>query len=220
MFALAVSAAGFATIYLLRHCAGPSGVARSLTKTLSTGLLAAAALFAGAPVLLVAGLGLGAIGDLLLSRSGARTFLAGLVAFAVAHLAYTFLFLNAGAVPANLIAPERNPAALALLALGIAMGWRLWPVAGALRWPVLVYVGIIVMMGMAALSLPIPPEGPYDPLLAIAAASLFILSDAILAFELFLLPATHRLRRISPYVVWVPYWLAQALFLAAFAGLT
>ena len=219
-FALAVLAAGFAVVYLLRHCGEAESRARSATKTLATGVLAAAALVAGAPVLLVAGLALGAVGDLMLSRSGARAFLAGLAAFAIAHLAYTALFLIIGAAPARLVAPERNPAALALLALGIAMGWRLWPVTGALRWPVLVYVGIIVVMGMAALSLPIPPTGPYDPLVAIAAAALFILSDAILAFELFLLPATHRLRRISPYAVWTSYWLAQALFLGAFAGLT
>lgn len=220
VLALATLAAAFAATYLLLYCARPTGVGRSVTKTLATALLACAALLAEAPPLLVAGLALGALGDLLLSRDGAQTFLVGLVAFAIAHLAYTALFLTVGAAPTRLLAPERNPAALTLVALGIAMAWRLWPVAGSLRWPVSAYVGIIVCMGLAALSLPIPAAVPVRPLVAMVAASAFILSDALLALELFLLPPGHRLRRITPYAVWTLYWLAQALFLGAFGGIT
>ena len=68
-------------------------------------------------------------------------------------------------------------------------------------------------MGLAALGLPLTqPAG-----IALIGAALFILSDAVLSLELFVLPATHAARRVTPFVIWSTYWLAQAVFLMAFA---
>jgi len=48
------------------------------------------------------------------------------------------------------------------------------------------------------------------------AALLFVFSDFILAQEMFVLPEDHKLRKVTPYVIWSSYWIAQALFLISF----
>ena len=45
---------------------------------------------------------------------------------------------------------------------------------------------------------------------------LFVFSDFILAQEMFVLPEDHKLRKVTPYVIWSSYWIAQALFLISF----
>lgn len=214
-------AATASVLFLLQYCYRPCSLRKSVTKTTSTALLALAAGLAGGPVLLVLALALGALGDLLLSRDGERAFLAGLVAFAAAHILYVALFVtDGGADVAMLQQGWRLPAALGLLAFGGAMGRLLWPAAGALRWPVLVYVGIILALGLAALALPDGPASAARTGLVLAGAGAFVVSDAILASEVFLIPQTHPLRRVTPFAVWASYWGAQALFLAAFCGPT
>jgi hypothetical protein len=42
-------------------------------------------------------------------------------------------------------------------------------------------------------------------------------SDVILAFETFVLPTNHALRRYAPYLVWPLYWGAQAGFYLSFS---
>ncbi len=207
---LAAFAALVSAIYLVRFCDAAPGGAKSLLKTASTALLALAALVAGAPGWLVLGLGLGALGDLLLSREGERAFLAGLISFAAAHLAYLGLFATSGQAALVNLAGKGVPILL-LLGFGLVMARLLWPATGALRWPVMSYIAIILAMGLAALAL--PREAALLPLIA---ALCFIASDAILAAELFLLPEGHIARRIAPFAIWMLYWSAQALFLVAF----
>lgn len=209
IFFLAAATASLA--YLLCYCHRPPGAAKSSLKTAATALLALAALAGGGPGLLVVALGLGALGDFLLSRSGGRAFLAGLVAFAAAHLAYLGLFLQAGASIAVLTAVPVAVPTLILCGVAGAMALPLWRQAGPLRVPVMAYIAIILAMGIAALALP-AAIGTFPRF----AACLFIASDAILAAELFLLPAVHPARRYSPFAVWTLYWMAQAMFLLAF----
>ncbi|MDV7142495.1 lysoplasmalogenase [Tropicimonas sp. TH_r6] len=183
---------------------------KTRVKTASTALLALAALAAGAPVWLTLALGLGALGDLMLSRDGERAFLAGLIAFAAAHLAYLGLFVTNGQAAAANLSGQTLPILL-LLGFGATMARLLWPATGALRGPVMGYVAIILAMGLGALAL--PPGASALPLIA---AFCFIASDAILAAELFLLPEGHPARRATPFAIWLLYWSAQALFLVAF----
>ena len=189
--------------FLLAYCWRPPSVVKTLVKTVSVAGLAMGAFLIGGPLLLIVALGLGALGDFLLSRPGPDAFLAGLIAFAVSHLAYIALLIGMGGV----IAPSLAGAILVLL--NIAMAVLLFRHAGALRWPVLAYAVIIGVMGLAALGLP-----PYLSLATIAALC-FVFSDLVLGLEMFVLPASHPLRRITPFVIWLFYWAAQFLFLAA-----
>ena len=189
--------------FLAAYCWRPPSVAKTLVKTVSVAGLALAAFLIGGPLLLIVALGLGALGDFFLSRPEADAFLAGLIAFAVSHLAYIALLTAMGGV----IAP--SPAGAILVLLTIAMALLLFRHAGALRWPVLAYAVNIGVMGLIALGL--PPQ----LWLATVAAICFVFSDLVLGLEVFVLPASHPLRRITPFVIWLFYWAAQFLFLAA-----
>jgi uncharacterized membrane protein YhhN len=182
---------------------GPSAL-KSALKTLATVALAGAALAFGAPWPVTLGLALGAAGDLALSRPGQGAFLAGMAAFALGHLAYAAAFLAAGHGLPPLVP------ALAVLALGLSTELWLAPRTGALRSPVRAYVAIILAMALAALTL------PATAWVTLTGAALFLVSDTLLAVEIFLLPppsprALHR-------AVWAAYWLGQALICLGAAG--
>ena len=98
--------------------------------------------------MLVAGLFLGALGDLWLLRDGDRAFLIGLVSFALRHLAYIGLLWQFGAVA------QMSVWAIAIGLLACGMALILWPRAGTLSGPVLGYVGIIAVMGVLVVGLP------------------------------------------------------------------
>lgn len=200
-------AALLAALYWWRFAARGARWAGTITKTGSVAILAWIAREAGAPDLLVIALALGAAGDFFLSRDGQPAFLYGLLAFALAHLSYIALIRggDGGFWPAD----ARQAMAVWLLLLGAGMLGLLWRRTGPLRVPVAIYLAIIVAMGLAALDHPswaVP-----------VAAGLFILSDAVLALELFVL-AMPRARRIAARVVWPTYWAAQAMFLWAWTG--
>lgn len=203
--------AGIAALAYWPAAGAPPSAPRSALKTAATALLAAAALLRGGPAALVAGLALGSLGDFALSRRGEGWFRAGLGAFLCGHLAYLALFLGRPeSAPALLGRPAGLAGAAALLGFSAAMAGLLWRRAGALRGPVVAYVAVIALMGLAALTLPVPHPGQ-------GAALLFVASDALLAAELFLLPAASAARAWTPRLVWPLYWAAQALFLWGFA---
>ena len=165
-------AAALAIVYLIRFAARDEvSWARTAVKTLSVALLALAAAGSSAPAAIIAGLTLGAVGDFCLSRPGERAFLAGVAAFALGHLAYAAVFLWQSPLPV----PHPWPAALALVALGVSTEFWLAPHAGALRGAVRLYVAVILVMALAALTL------PSERGLAVAGAGLFVLSDLLLA---------------------------------------
>ena len=207
-------AATLCAVGFLWQCRQAPSAMRSAIKTASVALLALAAHQAGAPVLLIAALLACAAGDYCLSRDGDRAFMAGIAAFAVGHLAYITLFLGqADSSWARLVEPPRLATLVALICLGLVMARLLAPRAGPLKGPVLCYIPVILGMGVAALTL--PGQGALVWLLP--AALVFVLSDLILATEIFLLPRDHPGQRVTPYCVWVTYWGAQLGFFAAFA---
>ncbi|MEJ8559983.1 lysoplasmalogenase [Yoonia sp. GPGPB17] len=191
--------------FLLGYCWRASSLGKSVIKTLAVGALALSAVLVQAPILLIAALCLGALGDLFLSRDGDRAFLLGLVAFALSHLAYVALFLTLGA-SFNLSLPVIFIGGFAVLVEAI-----LFHNAGVLRWPVVVYVGIIATMGILAVDL------PAGFALGALAAILFIISDTVLGFDTFVLPADGLPTKVAPFAVWTFYWAAQLLFLVSFA---
>lgn len=201
-----------ALLYWLGFCHRGQSTAKSAIKTLSVlGLLAMAALWGGAVLLLLA-LALCALGDYLLSRDSEVQFMAGVGAFAAGHLAYVALFLTHPlADPARIAAQPVLIAGLVLF--GAVMAGLLWPRAGDLRGPVMVYIPVILSMGLAVMALPVSGAQWLAPL----AAALFIASDFTLSVEMFVL-LDGPLKRLAPFIVWPTYWGAQACFVLAFAA--
>ncbi len=203
------AAAAAAAAYGFQFLRRPSGLMRTIAKTLAVGALAAAAAASEAPALLVAGLALSALGDMCLAGDGETRFLAGLGAFLLAHAAYAPLFLSLGVgLDPVTAAPWRWIAALGVLAAAVCLLAWLWPGLGALRFPVIVYVGVIVAMGVAAWA-SLAPRGASGLLVA-AGATAFMASDAILGGERFRLQADAPARAWTPHAVWWLYWTGQA----------
>lgn len=179
---------------------------RSVVKTVPLLLFSLAAFAGGASAWLVAGLFFSALGDFALSRRGEASFLYGLSAFALAHLLYILLFLVLSGAPLWAAFAAQPPLALGLVVFGLSAELWLVPHTGALRWPVRLYVLVITLMGLAALTLPLG--------LAALGATLFIASDTMLAVQLFRLGEGHARARLLGWGVWVFYVAGQALILA------
>ncbi|WP_371168370.1 lysoplasmalogenase [Aliiroseovarius sp. 2305UL8-7] len=188
----------------------PASWPRSIIKTIPLLLFAVAAYLGGAGVFLVAGLFLSALGDFGLSRDGDGPFLYGLSAFALAHVLYILHFLTLSEAPFYEAFVSTPIAAIALVALMVSTELWLAPFTGALRWPVRIYVIIIGAMGLTALALPLG--------WSLLGAMLFIISDVILAIELFRMSETNRHRKLAGYAIWSFYIAGQALIL--WGGLT
>lgn len=182
----------------------------SVVKTLSTSLLALIAWHMGGPALLVVGLALSAIGDFFLLRDGEKAFVGGLVSFLVAHVAYIVLFARIGESASVLLSMPLVLAAAVLVAISLALlRVILRHVSKELRLPVMVYCTALVLMGLTALA---TEQAPI-----IAGAMMFVASDAILAWEKFVEPATSTRKPPLRIAVWVLYYAAQVTFLLAFA---
>lgn len=179
-------------------------------KTASTGLLAvllAALPGAGWFWLIPLGLALGALGDLCLALNGERWFLAGVGAFGLGHLAYAGGFLlRSGALGFDGVSAGGGVALAGLLVMLASTEVWLAPRTGALRWPVRGYVVLIGLMGVAAVLL---PAAPGQGMLR-GGAALFILSDLMLAVQLFVARDADVRRRLA-LALWPAYWAAQAL---------
>ncbi|WP_374395230.1 lysoplasmalogenase family protein [Tabrizicola sp.] len=209
----AVLALGTAVVYGLRFATREEkGWLGAAVKTASTGFLALAVVLAAAGGgawfwLVPLGLALGALGDLCLALKGERLFLAGVGAFGLGHLAYAGGFLlRSGALGFDGVSGAEGLVLAVLLALLVSPEVWLAPRTGGLRGPVRGYVALIGLMGVAAVLL---PDAPGQGVLR-AGAALFILSDLMLAVEMFV-ARDPRLRRGLALALWPAYWGGQAL---------
>jgi uncharacterized membrane protein YhhN len=149
----------------------------------------------------IAGLGLSLAGDVALMWPE-RGFLAGLVSFLLAHLAYLWAFTRGvrfAARPAPFVA-------YGVLAAAI-LAW-LWPsVPAGLRGPVLAYVLCLASMaaqaGVVALAARSTPGAVRGRTLALGGA-LFLASDSLLAINKFALALP-----LSGLWILLTYWAAQ-----------
>ena len=210
---LAVLALCAAVVYGLRFATREEkGWLGAAVKTASTGFLALAVVLAAAGGgawfwLVPLSLALGALGDLCLALKGERLFLAGVGAFGLGHLAYTGGFLlRSGALGFDGVSGAEGLALAVLLALLVSTEVWLAPRTGGLRGPVRGYVALIGLMGVAAVLL---PDAPGQGVLR-AGAALFILSDLMLAVEMFV-ARDPGLRRGLALALWPAYWGGQAL---------
>ncbi len=206
----AICAAGAAGVYWGLFCTrdtpGPLGAA---VKAASTGLLAVLLWQVGLPLFWTMALGmtLGALGDWFLARRGEMAFLAGMAAFGAGHLAYSGGMLARSAqLGFDGVSLTEGAALVALLTLVLSTELWLAPRTGALRWPVRGYVGLIGVMGAAAVLLP-AGDGQAELRLG---AGLFLASDLMLALRMFVVTDAARQRQLSR-VLWPAYWGGQAL---------
>jgi uncharacterized membrane protein YhhN len=126
------------------------------------------------------GLACSLVGDVLLMLPRDR-FVAGLASFLLAHIAYLVAF-SAG-VPLG-----TSPAlALPLAVVGFLLLRLLWPGLGRLRVPVLLYATTILLMLWQAWARRWALPSPGATLAAVG-ATLFVVSDAILALNRFRRP--------------------------------
>ena len=137
----------------------------------------------GAPpfykVMIITGLVFSIMGDVFLMPPSDR-FVAGLVAFLIAHLFYIGAFVPAiGAFRWWPLVP------FALFGLGVYL--YLAPSLGKLKLPVLLYVGVIMVMAWVAWERWLQ-TGQSGALLAAFGAVLFVISDTILALNRFRVP--------------------------------
>jgi uncharacterized membrane protein YhhN len=198
-----------ASVVHLIFVSSPPSAIRSALKTSAIGLLAFVPLtFTGAPganfpVLwtLAAALALSAVGDFLLAlKDQERFFVPGLSSFLAAHVAFIFAFAHYATLPQG----------FALVAIGVVLIAAtsllrvLIPHLGGMRVPVIAYFTVIMVMVTAAFSV---REASWA---LGAGASLFALSDSLIAVRKFLQPFP-----LINESVWITYCAAQFLMTAA-----
>ena len=152
------------------------------------------------------------LGDIALSKDGDRWFLAGMASFGLAHLFLIAVFFDLGMS----WEATRWPGVVALQALAALMALILWRTAGALRAPVLAYLGIICAMGLSGLT--IASGSPRVDDTVLWGLGLFILSDTLLALQVFVAPKRPVWQVPLSLAVWPTYYLAMVSFAAAAPG--
>lgn len=191
-------------LYGAAFCYREKGLAGFLVKTGSTALLALWAWLEGGPALLVAALALSALGDAFLAGKQERWLLPGMGAFFLAHAAYVPLFWQLGE-GAGWGWPVKIGQLILVLGGAGFVRWLLPPVERGMRLPVILYAGVILMMGTAAIAL---PALWWKVTLG---AMMFIASDVILSLQLFRRPANAPPLLGPSLAVWFLYFGGQAL---------
>lgn len=161
---------------------------RAVSKTVASAAFVAlgATLYGGGTYgqLVIAGLVLGAGGDIALLGKSNKAFLAGLGLFLLGHLAYVAAF--ASLMPASAWFAGAGPLAAAPYLAGGGVLWLLWPKLGEMRVPVIGYVLTIATMVVFAISA-FRTQAIPDPerTRLITGAVLFFVSDLAVARDKF-----------------------------------
>lgn len=149
----------------------------------------------------LAGLVLSLVGDVLLMLPR-QQFMGGLAAFLLAHLAYIVGF--------NQSLPPWHGLTVLEIGLVVGLGWVLYHrlvvrAPPSLRGPVTLYLGVISLMWLsAALTWTRPDWSRWAAASATFGATLFLLSDLVLAWDRFVAPVRH-----SRVLVMMTYHLGQ-----------
>ena len=200
-FGLLLVGLAAALIYGLVYCYRGPSTAKTAVKAVPMLSFAMAGGLTYANPLIVLALMLSAIGDIALSRNGARAFLVGLAGFALAHAVYIMHFWGlAGGL-------HLSVAALSVMVFAAATEVWLIPYTAAMRWPVRIYVLLISLMALTALGLPEMP-------LAMIGAFAFLASDTILALQLFRMTESSRWQIPASVTLWGLYAAGQFAILA------
>jgi uncharacterized membrane protein YhhN len=211
----AAAAVAYGTYFLDR----PRTWARALVKTAFMGAMTGAFVVAGAPFPLVLALAAGAAGDFFLAFENKNgTLPLGIMSFLAAQLLYLLLFFALWFFSGDNSPLWPRYAAMALI-IATALAFLIWmgPKLGWMALGVVPYA--IAITGMACMAMWMPWAGWPAMIGAIS----FLVSDFVLAGELFRLPPDAPARRITAPVVWWTYVAAQVLIvwgvvLTAFAS--
>ncbi len=201
--ALGVAAAvAYGTYFLNR----PKTLARALVKTLFMAAFAGALLSAGAPLPLVAAIVLSGTGDFFLAFDKKWLLPFGILSFLLAQMLYVLMFTAIWFFSGDNSPLWPRYIAMALV-IATSIGFLVWmaPKLGWMALAVVPYAIAITAMGVMAMWL------PWVGWMASLGALLFLVSDFVLAAELFRLPADAPARRITAPVVWWTYAAAQVL---------
>jgi uncharacterized membrane protein YhhN len=204
--ALGLAAAVAYGLYFLRRL--PTWL-RAGVKTLAIGAPAAGFIIAGAPFPLVLALVASALGDFFLAFDKKWVLPLGILSFLIAQLVYFVIFTAIW-----FFSGDNSPLWPRYLAMGALIAttiiFLIWmaPRLGWMAFGVVPYSTAIT--GMAAMAMWLP----WDGWPAMLGAVLFVVSDFVLATELFRLPQDAPVRRVTAPVVWWTYVAAQALIVA------
>ncbi|MEQ1618704.1 MAG: lysoplasmalogenase [Terricaulis sp.] len=211
-WALCGLGAAAAAAYGFRFVGRAPGLLAAAVKTAFMAAFAAAFALAGAEPLVVVALAASTAGDLFLAFDDKRLVPLGILSFLIAQLAYFFVFLTLWT-----LAPDAAPlwprtAAMALVC-ATSLGFLVW-MAPKLGWMALGVVPYaLAITAMAGMAFWLPWAGWPAMLGAVS----FLVSDFVLAVELFRLPPDAPARRITAPVVWWSYVAAQVLMVAGIA---
>jgi alkenylglycerophosphocholine hydrolase len=145
----------------------------------------------------VAGMLFSAVGDTLLAFSGKGLFVFGLSAFALAHVMYIMAFFREPAFKS-----PRILFAGGFLLYGLAIGYFIVPNMQRMQIPVSIYIVLIIMMGISTVA------GKNNHYLVIVGAVLFIISDSVIAFNMFVWKISN-----SSFWIMITYYPAQFLII-------
>ncbi|GBF51847.1 YhhN-like protein [Leptospira ryugenii] len=146
------------------------------------------------------GLVFSVFGDSFLALPGKEYFVPGLGSFLIAQLLYAYAF--------SFGESSFWKRALPFFAFGAAYYALLLPHLGNLSLPVFVYMTAICLMGWRVASASSRPKQSFQ--LGLMGAILFILSDSIIAYSMFLAPEMNRM--LASFLIMSTYYIAQ-LFL-------
>jgi uncharacterized membrane protein YhhN len=194
-------AASFLFLMLLRQPASPK---RAMVKAAGVLTLALVTVLTGGPWALLAALLLAAAGDYLLAFDDPSCFQFGLSSFLLAQMALVVLFFtHYEGLPALLFSqPWRAALALAALAHSVYLARRLWQeLPRDMGAQIVAYACVITLMALAALT--------YAPVIVVAGAALFYLSDTLIAYERFILDVKINEHPVIAPAIWVTYYAAQ-----------
>lgn len=136
-----------------------------------------------------------AIGDIILAVDGRSYFVFGLSSFALAHLLYIWAF-----TVKPVINRKRSIFAVLFVIYGLIMAYILIPELGKMIIPVMVYLTIIICMGISSVI------GRDNNYLMILGAFIFMISDSVIAFNMF-----HTKISFSSFWIMITYFPAQFL---------
>lgn len=204
---LAIGAAAALAYGLLFLRRAPSFLSAAVKTAFMAALAASLALANAQPLFLLA-LAASALGDLALAFGKKALVPFGILAFLIAQIAYFFIFLALQIAPDSAALWPRY-AAIALIG-ATTLGFLIW-MAPKLGWMALGVVPYsLAITAMACMAMWLPWEGWPAMLGSVS----FLVSDFVLAVELFRLPEDAPVRRITAPVVWWTYAAAQALIVA------
>lgn len=155
------------------------------------------------------------LGDILLLNKGDMFFLSGMLAFACTHILFIIIFYRIHKLSISTARPAFTAALILISALYVLYKF-IGPNLGSFKIPILIYMGIISSMAIMAVNL--WSSGIRKNIVAmyfIQGAALFIISDALLALQLFLF---HDIILLAVAVM-LTYGCALSLFAGGFTKL-